>query len=271
MTDTFDPCGVLTLMTDFGHKGPYVASMKGVIYQRFPTARIVDVSHENQVHWPPEAGFWLERCFRYFPRGTVHVAVVDPGVGTSRDIVALLHEGQLFLAPDNGLVGPLVYRAGAKIVHRLDPARLANLELPSPSATFHGRDIFAPLAADLASGHREPIDLGPRVAVDDLVPGWTEEPRRGENNLTGVVITFDHFGNVITNIEGSALDDFSHPVVRIAGQTIKVKRTYGDVAPGNYLALVNSFDMLEVARAEGSARDGLGVERGAPIEVRSQD
>lgn len=270
MTDSFDPCGVITLTTDFGHKGPYVASMKGVVYQRFPTARIVDVSHENEVHWPPEAGFWLERCYRYFPSGTVHVAVVDPGVGTDRDIVALVHEGHVFLAPDNGLLGPLVSRAGARIVHRYDPQRAKTLGLPSVSATFHGRDIFAPLGADMASGHRAPEDLGPRVGPDELVPGWADEPRRvGGGRLQGTVITFDHFGNVITNVEGSALDELSRPFVRVGGHDIPVQRTYGDVEPGDYLALINSFGMLEIARAEGDAREGLGVERGAPVTIHA--
>src|SRR6478752_5478465 len=104
------PSGVITITTDFGHQGPFVGVMKGRILTRFAEAKIVDLTHEIVVHWPAEAGFWLARSFEYFPAGTVHVAVVDPGVGTSRDIVAVSAEGHVFLAPDNGLLAPIVTR-----------------------------------------------------------------------------------------------------------------------------------------------------------------
>ena len=106
MSAPFQPSGVITLATDFGHKGPFVASMKGVVLTHFPDARIIDLTHEVIAHWPAEAGFWLERSYRYFPKGTVHMAVVDPGVGTDRDIIAAKLGGHLFLAPDNGLLTP---------------------------------------------------------------------------------------------------------------------------------------------------------------------
>ena len=107
----FSPCGVLTITTDFGHQGPFVATMKGRILTRLPTARIIDVTHEVPVYWPAEAGFWLARAFEYFPQGTVHIAVVDPGVGTNRDIIVVQADGHAFLAPDNGLLAPIVARS----------------------------------------------------------------------------------------------------------------------------------------------------------------
>ncbi len=140
------PSGVITITTDFGHQGPFVGVMKGRILSRFSEAKIVDLTHEIVVHWPAEAGFWLARSFEYFPPGTVHVAVVDPGVGTSRDIVAIMARGHVFLAPDNGLLAPIVGRNPDATAVRLNASRLARFGISRPSATFHGRDIFAPIA-----------------------------------------------------------------------------------------------------------------------------
>src|ERR1700733_2998979 len=145
MPTTAKPSGVITITTDFGHQGPFVGVMKGVILTRFPEARIVDLTHEIVVHWPAEAGFWLARAFEYFPSGTVHVAVVDPGVGTSREIVAVSVENHVFFAPDNGLVAPVVNGPPSATVIQFDTGRLARFGLHRPSATFHGRDIFAPI------------------------------------------------------------------------------------------------------------------------------
>jgi len=262
----FSPCGVITITTDFGHQGPFVATMKGRILAQFPEARIIDVTHEVPVYWPAEAGFWLSRAFRYFPQGSVHIGVVDPGVGTKRDIVAVLAEGHVFLAPDNGLLAPLVNRAESPIVHKLELAHLSpKFRLPIPSATFHGRDIFAPLGAEIAAGRLTVPDLGPRV--QELVPSWVEDPTVSGAQVSGVIITIDHFGNLITNIDGELLQRFSRPVVRTGGHAFAVRRTYGDVLPGEYLALVNSFGVLEIARAEQSAADALGLGRGAPVTV----
>jgi S-adenosylmethionine hydrolase len=261
----FEPSGVITLTTDFGHKGPFVATMKGVMLTRFPDARIVDLTHETVVYWPAEAGFWLERSYRYFPAGTIHVAVIDPGVGTARDIIIATHDGHAFLAPDNGLLAPLIGKAKSASVHKLDKSTMARFELDHPSATFHGRDIFAPLAAEIAAGRLKPWEIGPPTT--DVVPSWVEEPTTTKQRVSGVIITVDNFGNLITNIDRTLLDRFQRPLVKIAGHELELRRTYGDVTPGDYLALINSFGVLEIARAEQSASDGLGVERGAPVEV----
>jgi S-adenosylmethionine hydrolase len=259
---------VITITTDFGHQGPFVGVMKGCILTRFPQARIVDLTHEIVVHWPAEAGFWLARAFGYFPPGTVHVAVVDPGVGTAREIVALLAGGHYFLAPDNGLLAPVASRAGAALIVRLGAAQLAHLGVRRPSATFHGRDIFAPVAAELAAGRSSLRSLG--EAVSTLVPSWVEEPAVDARSVTGVVISIDHFGNLITNIDGGLIERFRLPLVHAGNHAFPLLRTYGDTRPGEYLALVNSFGVLEIARAENSAAEGLGLSRGAPVVVRDR-
>ncbi len=260
--------GVITLTTDFGHKGPYTASMKGVMLSRFPEARLVDLTHETLVHWPAEAGFWLERTYRYFPAGTVHVAVVDPGVGTGRDIIAAEHDHHYFVAPDNGLLASLLSSGEGSSVYRLDLMKLVGFGIRDPSPSFQGRDIFAPLAAEIAAGRLEPSDFGPHVDVNDLIPAWVDEPEEIGKETRGLVITFDHFGNIITNIDASLLDRFERPVAHCGGHEFPVRTTYGDVQPGDDLALVNSFGVLELARAHGSAHDHLGVDRGAPVVVR---
>jgi S-adenosylmethionine hydrolase len=257
---------VVTLTSDFGLKDPFVGVMKGRLVAQFPAVRIIDLTHEIPAHWPAEAGFWLARSFRYFPSGTVHVAVVDPGVGSAREIALVETDGHLFLAPDNGLLAPLTEgSAGSVTVRHVPAALLSRLGLHAPSATFHGRDIFAPLAAEFASGRLQPADAGtPGVT---LVPGWIEAPRVADAQVTGAVVTIDHFGNLITNIEPVHLQRLPHPVVRVGGRELTLRRTYSDVRPGDYLALVNSFGVLEIARAEGSAADALGVARGAPVTV----
>jgi S-adenosylmethionine hydrolase len=262
----FHASGVITLTTDFGLKDPFVGVMKGQILRRLPNARIVDLTHEILAHWPAEAGFWLARSFRYFPEGTVHVAVVDPGVGSSREIAVVETEGHLFLAPDNGLLGSVVERAAAPLVQRrLASAVLTALDLRQVSATFHGRDIFAPVAAEIAAGRLAPDALG--GTVTDLIPGWIEEPATGVGQVSGVVVTVDHFGNLITNIDARLVAGFAHPVVRVGGRELPLRRTYSDVRPGDYLALGNSFGVIEVDRAEQSAAAGLGLARGAPVVV----
>lgn len=264
MDTRFTPAGVITITTDFGHRGPFVGTMKGVMLKRLPGAQIVDLTHEAHVHWPAEAGFWLERSYQYFPAGTVHLAVVDPGVGTDREVLLVVGDGHAFLAPDNGLLGDVVARVRGS-VYRIEQARLRSLGIDHLSATFHGRDLFAPLAAELAAGRVTPSALG--APTRDYVPSLIEPPERRGSELHGVVITTDHFGNLITNIESAELAAFHRPEVRAAGHRIPLGRTYGDVAPGELLALVNSFDVLEIAAAEQNAAQLLGLGRGGPVLV----
>jgi len=262
------PSGVITITTDFGHQGPFVGVIKGCILTRFPEARLIDLTHEIVVHWPAEAGFWLARAFSYFPAGTVHMAVVDPGVGTARNIVALRAGGHYFLAPDNGLLAPVAARARDPYIVRLGAAPLAHLGIHHPSATFHGRDIFAPVAAELAAGRCRIEDLGDVTTT--LIPSWVEDPTVETRSVSGMVITIDHFGNLITNIEAPLIERFRLPLVHAGNHAFPLLRTYGDTRPGEYLALINSFGVLEIARAENSAAEGLGLSRGAPVVVRDR-
>ena len=258
--------GVITITTDFGHKGPFAAVMKGVILGRFPDAKIVDLAHDIPAQWPPEAGFWVSRSYRWFPAGTVHLAIVDPGVGTEWDILLAACDGHLFMAPDNGLLAQLLDACDDPEVYRLDDGKLARLQLPEPSATFHGRDIFAPIAAELAAGRLTLDAIGTRVT--EWTPGWLDDPETAPGRVSGVIVTVDTFGNLISNIDADLIRDFREPVADIAGHQVAMRPTYGRARPGDYLALVNSFGVVEVAKAEGSAAESLGSARGAPLVIR---
>lgn len=260
------PCGVITLTSDFGLRDPFVGVMKGRILDRHPQARIVDLTHDIHAHWPAEAGFWLVRSYQWFPSGTVHVAVVDPGVGTARDIALLVSRGHLLLAPDNGLLAPVQRSDPAAVAWRLTPDGMARCGIRRVSATFHGRDIFAPLAAEFAAGRISPSEVG--EPISELVPSWLEEPSVSGDRISGAVVTIDHFGNLITDIDQGLLDDLREPLVHAGNLVLPLRRTYGDCPPGTTLALLNSFGVVEIAVAEGRASDVLGLSRGAPVIIR---
>lgn len=257
--------GVITITTDFGHKGPFAGVMKGVILSRYPQARVVDLAHDIPAQWPPEAGFWVSRSYAWFPIGTVHMAIVDPGVGTERDILLAEVDGHTFIAPDNGLLGPLLDNVESPRVFKLDTGKTRALHLKTPSATFHGRDIFAPVAAEIAAGRASIDDLG--IAITEWTPGWLDEPESTAGKVSGVIVTVDTFGNLISNIDAKLIEDFAEPVANIAGHQIAMLQTYGRATPGDLLALVNSFSVVEIAKAEGSAADALGSARGAPLAI----
>ncbi len=259
----WQPSGVITITTDFGHKGPFAGVMRGVILSRFEGASIVDLAHNIPAHWPPEAGFWIERSYQYFPDGSIHIAIVDPGVGTEREIIIAEYDGHVFMAPDNGLLAPILEKSD--VVYQLQNDKLEPLGLSAPSATFHGRDIFAPVAAEMAAGRLRPAGVG--KVTTQWTPGWIDDPELQGGRVSGVVVTVDAFGNLISNIDAALIESFDHPVAHLAGHDFEFKTTYGRAEPGKYLALINSFGVVEIARAEGSAADGLGSERGAPITV----
>lgn len=259
------PSGVITITTDFGHKGPFAAVMQGVIIGRFPQARVIDLAHDIPAQWPPEAGFWVHRAYKYFPPGTVHLAIVDPGVGTERDILIVEYDQHYFLAPDNGLLARMLEDADNANVYKLNMDALDSLGVSTPSATFHGRDIFAPIAAELAANRITPAAIG--TATTDWIPAWLENPEVDDGKVSGVIVTVDSFGNLISNIDERWVQDFKDAVAHIGGHEIPMLQTYGRAKPGDYLALVNSFGVVEIARAEGNAADGLGADRGAPLTV----
>ena len=258
--------GLITLTTDFGSREPIVGIMKGVMLAAAAQLRFVDMAHEVSAFQPVEAGFWLSRALRYFPAGTLHVAVVDPGVGTPRDLIVALSGEQALLAPDNGLLAPLAARGKIDRIIKVDLTRLVQFGVSDVSATFHGRDVFAPLAAAIASGRCAPADLGPELTALNSA-GWPATITRADGGVAGVIVAVDRFGNLISNIESSAVVALASPSVLIGELALPLRRTYGDAQAGEYLGLINSFDVLEVARARGNAAAGLNLAVGAPVSA----
>lgn len=259
----------VTLMTDFGDGGPFVGVMKAAIWALAPSARIVDLGHHVPQHWPAEAGFWLGRTYQRFPPGTVNVVVVDPGVGSARAILAARFCDRYFLAPDNGILPMIPGFDAAAAVHRVGHAWLHERGLPEPSATFHGRDFFAPAAACLGTGTVRLEELGDRL--DAIAPAAVAAPAVSTAGTTGCVVAVDTWGNLITNIDAKLLGDLRAPRVFIGDREIRLARTYADMPAGELLALINSFGTLEIARAQGSAEQLLGLGRGDPVRVADDD
>ena len=221
--------GILTLTTDFGADGPYVAALKGVVLGLAPEARLVDVSHAIGPQDVLAGAFVLASIVDAFPPGTVHLAVVDPGVGTDRRLIAVSMAGQWFLLPDNGLIsGAARGRPVAAIREVANPA----LRRPAASATFHGRDVLAPAAAHLLLGG-DPAELGPERPTFIRLANF--EPRAEPSGYLAEVIFRDNFGNLMTNVSAERLGPPPHAcwAVEVAGERIGgIGRTYGDHPPG---------------------------------------
>lgn len=258
--------GLLTLTSDFGTRDAYVAAMKAVILERAPAdLRLVDISHDI----PPNdimAGAWVIReAARFFPAGTIHVAVVDPGVGTERDPVLIRSGGQWFIGPDNGLFSLISEDGGGTEAWRLDKP---GYWLPMVSRTFHGRDVFAPVAAHLACGV-PPDRLG---SPHHELKSWRwPEPVQDHDGIRGWVVHIDHFGNLISNIPSGAVGQAAGAgqVKVYVGNTIlgRISGTFGDVAEGEAVIYPGSAGFLEVAVNKGSATDALGVPKGSEITI----
>lgn len=259
MTDSaFNANGLVTLTSDFGLADPYVGVMKAAILMRNPHARFLDLTHAIAPFQMQIAGFWLARCWPHFPAGTVHLAVVDPGVGTSRSMVLLETAGQLFVAPDNGLLDAVAKTCVQAIWRVFDWQDLRHLHLPTPSRTFHGRDIFAPLVAEITAGRQLPTTLGRVVERAFGV---------GDNAPQGQIVCADHYGNLLTDIPEHCLSQFQQPVLSFRGQHIVLHNGYGFAAAGDLLALVNSWGTLEISVASGSAQQRLQAIPGEPVRV----
>jgi S-adenosylmethionine hydrolase len=258
------PSGVITLLTDFGLSDPFVGVMRGVILTRFPGARVVDLCHGIRAQAIAEAAFWLERCYHWFPPGTVHVAIVDPGVGSARRILAAALLGHYFLVPDNGLLGQRLQDSPEARLHEVDMARLG---LAAPSATFHGRDVFAPLAAALASGEQRLDAVGPSAVA---CPCPLAAPVVTRDTVSGEVVTVDRFGNLLTNLDEPLALAAQATHVEVAGRNIPLHRTYSDIGRGQLLALVNAFGVIEIAERDGSAERTLGMGRGAVVQLAAR-
>lgn len=260
------PCGIITLLTDFGIQDGYVGAMKGVILGINPEAHIVDISHHVERHDLFQAALVLRNTCRYFPRGSVHMVVVDPGVGGSRKPLVLETEDFFLVGPDNGVLSP--------VLEEFPPIKMVAIESPQyilshVSDTFHGRDVFAPAAAHCSLG--VPIEkFGPQMEAYRRM----EMPHPGvlADGLQGQVIAVDRFGNLVTNISRRDLDEHvgSSPLnIQLGGTIIsQISRSYQEVPQGSPLAIMGSWDLLEIAVNGGDARSVLGAGRGDEVVIK---
>lgn len=249
----------ITLLTDFGTRDGYVGAMKGVIASIFPGIVVDDISHEIPAGDVRAAALTLSRYWNRYPAGTTHAIVVDPGVGTERRAIAAEADRRLFVAPDNGVL--------SRVQDMVPEMRFVAIEnpqfvMPDPSATFHGRDIFAPAAAFLARG----VHLS-QLGSPITDPIRLDEPEvlNESGALIGEVVSLDRFGNLVTNLPGTCVDEGAD--VEIDGKTIRVVRTYAEVPRDAVAALVNSEGRVEVAARERSAAELLKAQVGTPVRV----
>jgi S-adenosylmethionine hydrolase len=241
---------VITLLTDFGTADGYVGEMKGVLASLAPSATLVDVAHDVAPHDVDGARLALARYWRRFPEGTVHLVVVDPDVGSARGALATQSEGRFLVGPDNGVLSPALLHAGARCV---------TLRVPSTAApTFHGRDVFAPAAAQLALGAS--LETLGAVEGDPLIRRTPEATRRDDGGVHGEVISVDRFGNAVTNLLAMRGGQ-----VQVGELTLGLRRTYADAASGEPMALVGSSGLVEIAVRDGSAAERLELRRGSSV------
>ena len=263
---------IITLLTDFGTQDTYVGVMKGAILSINPFAVVVDVCHYIDPQDLIEAAYLIKSSYKYFPKGTVHIIVVDPGVGGNRSIVAVKLSDHIFLAPDNGVLTLLMDEGEVETIIRVENTHYF---LNSISQTFHGRDIFAPVGSHISKG--VPIEkLGPHLGIQNLIRLSIPKPYISDKNeLIGMIISIDRFGNCISNINENGLNKFvkngSAKSFEInIGKTVikRLSRSYTDVGPGCPLAIVGSFGYLEIALNCDNAGRQLNVKKGDAITLK---
>jgi S-adenosylmethionine hydrolase len=254
---------IITLTTDFGQADGYVGTMKGVILGICPEAALVDISHEIRPQAVRQAAYVLSAAATYFPPDTVHLVVVDPGVGGKRRPIAVQAERATYVAPDNGVLSTLLARDPARLAVHLTKRRY---RLPRVSVTFHGRDIFAPAAAHLALG-TDPRQMGEPIPLAGLVDLPAPQPEvQPDGSWQGEVLHIDRFGNLITNIQVPiSCDQLS--VEAGGAQIVGLSRTFADVQSGALVAYVGSSGYLEIAVREGNAAARLNTDVGDRVRV----
>jgi S-adenosylmethionine hydrolase len=255
---------LITLTTDFGTASPYVATMKGVILSVNPAARLHDLTHTIRAQDLHHANYFLVTAVPYFPPGTVHVCIVDPGVGSERAALVAESGGQLFVGPDNGIFTSVFRKLGGARCRRLANSRFWR---PGVSSTFHGRDIFAPVAAHLSLGVT-PDELGPELTDPAQLP--TRSAVTFGKKWQGEVQFADDFGNLITNIPACKLKCLPVKVSVESGAkplALRWVRTYSDAAAGDLVCLFSSDGYFEIAEVNGNAARRLGVVTGAAVEL----
>jgi S-adenosyl-L-methionine hydrolase (adenosine-forming) len=244
---------IVTLTTDFGTVDGYVGEMKGILLSGADEVEVVDVTHDVPPQDVERGRLTLARLWRRYPAGTIHIVVVDPGVGSSRRGLAIESDERFLIGPDNGVLSPALVVRGARVV-----------ELPvSPTAshTFHGRDVFAPAAVAIARGTA--LDALGRTVDDPVIHRTPEAARRADGALEGQVIVTDRFGNAITNLIG-----LRGGIVEVDGRRIPLRQTYAEVSSGDIVAVVGSTGFIEIAVRDGNAAEVLGLGRGAKVVLR---
>jgi S-adenosylmethionine hydrolase len=255
---------ILTLTTDFGLSDHYVGAMKGVILGICPEAQIVDISHQISPFEISEGAYLIAQAYPCFPPKTVHVVVVDPGVGSARRPILLEAAGQCFVAPDNGVLS-MIYAAGKHKVRLISNEKYFRHPV---SRTFHGRDIFSPVAAHLASGVT-PARMG-KIIDNALRPAFQKPQRTGKRTWTGRILKIDRFGNIITNFHTGDFPDLEKQnfAMNLGPRQVDVLvRNYAESSPGEVFLIVGSSGYLEVSVNQGSAAKAIGCEAGAPAEL----
>jgi hypothetical protein len=259
---------IITLLSDFGLKDPYVAEMKAVILSICPEARMVDISHEIEKFNIRMGAFVLASATPYFPKGTIHVAVVDPGVGTKRRPILVVSKRAFYVGPDNGLLMLSAQREGVSHVYHITNKQYMS---PQVSRTFHGRDIFAPTAAHLAKG-RVPSEFGSEIN-DYMVPKFAE-PSLRKNVLFGEILHIDDFGNVVTNVSMKELErigvkegDVLHVKLKEDVAKLKLCVAYGEVEARQPLAIIGSHNFLEISVNQGNAAKRFRTKIGDTIQM----
>ncbi len=252
---------IITLCTDFGTSDSYAASMKGVILGINPSVSIIDATHDIPPHNIPFAAFVLNGYYRYFPKGTVHIAVVDPGVGGPRLGIVVKTKDHVFVGPDNGVFSYVLMDNPAQCYEINTRQGLSS----EPSATFHGRDVFAPAAARMSLGWDSSL-LGAQIKRPVVLD--IHKPRAGASCITGEVIHIDHFGNIITNVHSDMIPADKKPDIVVKRFKIKgIKDMYEQCAWNKPCALINSLNLLEIAVSSGSAHGKLGVNIGDKVKI----
>ena len=254
----------ITLTTDFGARGHFAAVMKGVILGIAPKALVIDITHEVEPFAIAEGAFTIGEAWRWFPKKTIHVVVVDPGVGSARRPVLVEAGGHFFVGPDNGVFSLIYEREKARVRH----LTAAKYFLKNVGQTFHGRDVFAPVAAHLAAGAR-PASMGPAV-TDYLRHGLAKPSRISTRTWNGVVLTVDRFGNLITNFHVADFPDLRRRAISILAGIHAVDclvNNYAEAAEGEPVAIIGSSGFLEIILKQDSAAKQLGCGVGTPVEL----
>jgi S-adenosyl-L-methionine hydrolase (adenosine-forming) len=258
------PRPIITLSSDFGTSDHYAGVMKGVILGICPMAEIVDITHEITPFEVTEGAFTIAQMYPYFPKRTIHVVVVDPGVGTSRRPILVEAAGQYFIGPDNGVLA-MVYEREKSKVRELTNEKYFRQPV---SRTFHGRDIFSPCGAHLAMGVK-PAMLG-KLIHDHLRPLFMKPIRSGKRTWSGAILKIDHFGNLITNLHIDEFPDLKLRPVEVQAGLCTIRRialTYATTEPEEVFAIIGSSGYLEISMNQSSAAKQLGCGIGAPVDL----